>query len=99
MSEAVEEDSTLRPEEKQVSFVATKDSDAFRVHSEVKGVTHRLLSHPAFEEERRRTQDGAVVSITGTLPAGCLKVRENPRQWGTWATIISEGVLQDGGDE
>ena len=88
-TDSVGEDSALRPEEKQVSFVATKDDDRFRVHAEVTGVISGLLQHPEFIEERRRQQGTDVVAVTGTIPIHCVKVSVSPRQYGSWSSIVS----------
>lgn len=97
MSQSFEagEDNGLAPEEKQVSFVSCKDEPFFRVHSEVAAVTRRLLAHSEFAEEKRRVQDGRVVSVTGRIPRTCLTVKSSPKSTEDWSGLISGGVFDD----
>lgn len=91
----VGEDNTLSPTEKQVSLVATKDNDRFKVHSEVASITRRLLAHEAFVESNRREVDGEVVSITGYLPINYVSIGTGGRAENTWGGLVSDGVFND----
>lgn len=89
------EDSDLIPEEKQVSFVTTKVSDRFRVHSEVSTVTRHLLAHSEFVEENRRVNDGEVVAVTGTIPVRFVSIGTGGRGNDNWSGLVSGGVFDD----
>lgn len=72
---SVSEDNALDPDEKQVTLVAVKADDVFRVHSEVASVTNRLLEHPEFEVEETREEDGDIVALTGRLPISAVSIK------------------------
>jgi hypothetical protein len=94
MTDEMHEDPELGPEEKQVSLVTTKDSDTFRVHSEVTSITRYLLNHPAVEVENTREVEGSIVACTAVVPHGLVKLQGKPRKSDAFAQIASGGELQ-----
>lgn len=91
----VEEDDGLESEEKQFSIVGTKRENKLRVHSEIRGITRRLIDHNEFEEENRRVKDDSVVAVTGLIPWGCVKIRKSEREYGSFAHVISDSIGDD----
>lgn len=73
------DDPELTPAEKEVAISYSREDNRMSVHSEIGTVTKWLANHPEFQEKNRREKEGAVVSITGTLPVGCLNLKGNPR--------------------
>ena len=88
------EDSSLAPEEKETTIRWAKDQDRVHIASEMAGIINRLLHHPHFEEERRRTLEADVVYVAGTIPLGCLSVATDPRASGSNAEVVSGKVLK-----
>lgn len=85
------EDPSLSPSEKEVNIRVDKQSQRLAVHSEIASVTRALYHRDDFEETGRRVVDGDVVSIRGKLPMGVLKVQKNAREYGSFASIVSDG--------
>lgn len=83
----------LLPQEKEVTIRFARDSDRFHVCSDVGSVTNRLLNHPDFEEESRRTIDGDVVQVSGTLPVAVLSIKSKQRSTNNLGQVVSGGVL------
>lgn len=92
-ADPVREDPDLGPRDKETIVRFGKDQERMTVFSEEKGVMNRLLHHPHFEEVDRRTHEGAVVALRGTLPVACLSIKGVPRQNTQHARVVSEGVL------
>jgi len=88
------EDSGLGPEEKETTIRWAKDQECVHIGSEMAGIINRLLHHPHFEEERRRTLEADAVYVAGTIPLGCLSVATDPRASGSNAEVVSGKVLQ-----
>lgn len=94
-NDSVGEDPRLAPEEKETTITWARDEKAVHVYSEVAGIVNRLLHHPHFDEDRRRTVEGDVVAVAGTLPLRCITIKANPRSYGSHAAVVSEAVIRD----
>jgi len=91
--DSVTEDSELTPEEKEVAVRFSKDNgESVVIHSEIASVTRALRKRDDYDERRaRRNDDGEIVSTTGTLPLGVLKIQQNARKHGSFSRVVSDG--------
>lgn len=87
---SVSEDPDLGQDEKECTIRVSKRTQRLTVHSEIASITRALLKRSDFKESTRRTVEGDVVSVTGELPMGVLKVQKNERAHGAFSTIVSE---------
>jgi len=107
--DAVTEDRTLVPEEKQTTFQFTKSEDSISIYTEERGLMRRLLQHPEFELESLRvvTEDswgnyidpddfegGSVTGVEGSVPIGALSLKTSSRKTSQHSAIVSARVLR-----
>ena len=77
--EPVGEDPTLEAHEKETVIGFSKVDDHIRIDTSESAIIRWLLSHPQFELSSANLLDGKVVSLSGTLPIGCLKLSGKAR--------------------
>jgi len=86
----ITEDNDLSPAEKEVMIRFDKDTQLLTVHSEVGSVSRALASRDDFEQtDARRNEQGQIVSVTGHLPLGVLKIQQNARKHGSFSTVVA----------
>lgn len=89
MTEVIE-DSELSSSEKEIFIRVNKSEQVLTVHSEIGSVNRALLTRNDFEQTRCRANDeGDIVSLTGTLPMGTLKISKHARNFGSFSSIVS----------
>lgn len=106
----VQEDSNLRPEEKETVIRFDKSVDSAHIYTEEGGITRRLLRHPHFDLDEWRVDGGkrlgadqyngeTVTGVGGRVPVGTLKVRASPRSTSWHSRIVSQrdGRIDDTG--
>jgi len=87
----VKEDPDLSSLEKEVTLRLNKSEQQLVIHSEIGSINRALLTREDFEQTRRRTDaDGMIVSLTGTLPMGVLKISKHARSSGSFNSIVSQ---------
>jgi len=87
----VKEDPDLSSLEKEVTLRLNKSEQQLIVHSEIGSINRALLTRDDFEQTRSRTDDdGMIVSLTGTLPMGVLKISKHARSGGSFNSIVSQ---------
>ena len=87
----VKEDPDLSSLEKEVTLRLNKDEQQLVVHSEIGSINRALLTREDFEQTRSRIDDnGMIVSLTGTLPMGVLKISKHARSSGSFNSIVSQ---------
>lgn len=93
----VETDDRLMDSERETIVRFAADEGQAHVFSEEAGVCRRLLMHPEFEANvsRCRERNGAIESVTGTLPIGCLSVGLTPRSESGHADVVTRRVLSE----
>lgn len=103
--DAVGEDSSLTPQEKETTIHFPKDRDRATVFSAEAGIMRRLLQHPLFEAERYVPADGpavenveelhvpgvVIVGLKGSIPVGTLKISARARSASGHASVVSRG--------
>jgi hypothetical protein len=107
--DAVAEDRTLSPEEKQTTFQLTKSEDSVSVYTEERGLMRRLLQHPEFELESLRVvtegswgnyidpddfEGGSITGVKGSVPVGALSLKTSSRKTSQHSAIVSARVLR-----
>jgi hypothetical protein len=111
--EAVGEDTSLTPEEKETTLRLGKRDDLAAVYSAEAGLTRRLLAHAhvridgvtVVDGDARRDvapeeyQRGRIVGVRARVPVEVLSVRSSPRTASNHAAIVSDRVLQTEGGE
>lgn len=103
--DAVEEDASLHPVEKETSMTFSKADDCASVYTEEAGLMRRLLRHPHFEIESLRGIDGqqiapndfdegSITGVGGTIPITALVVQTSLRANSQHSAVVPEGVLR-----
>ena len=77
--EPIGEDPTLEAHEKETVIGFSKADDRLRIDTSESAIMRWLLSHPQFALSHANLLDGKVVSLSGTLPIGCLKLSGKAR--------------------
>ena len=90
-TKAIETDPMLGADEKETSITFPNDTDYGLFHSEVPTTIKWFLSVEESEVTDHRTVDGAIVSVTGTIPKGILKLQGNARKSDTHSQMVSYG--------
>ena len=107
--DAVKEDSSLEPEEKETTIRFSKDDDFASVYTEEAGLMRRLLHHPHFEVDTLRVNtddamgkrvapndfdEGSITGVDGTIPIEGLVVQTSLRETSQHSALVPEGVLR-----
>lgn len=107
--DAVREDSSLEPVEKETTIYFSKVDDRASVYTEEAGLTRRLLSHPHFDIDSLRVNTdgamgvhigpndfsgGSVTGVDGTLPIESLVFQTSLRETPQHSAVVPEGVLR-----
>lgn len=102
---AVAEDTSLTPIEKETTILFSKIDDCASVYTEEAGLMRRLLRHPHFEikslrgTEGRRVapndfEDGSITGVSGTIPIEALLLQTSLRETSQHSAVVPEGVLR-----
>lgn len=107
--DAVKEDSTLEPVEKETTIYFSKVDDRASIYTEEAGLIRRLLCHPhtSIDSLRVNTDDamgvhvapndfsgGSVTGVDGTLPIESLVFQTSLRETAQHSAVVPEGVLR-----
>lgn len=107
--QAVEEDATLCPAEKETAIFFSKDDDRASVYTEEAGLIRRLLHHPRVEVETLRVnggeslgrkvalsdyEEGSITGVEGSIPITILVLQTSPRATSQHSAVVPEGVLR-----
>lgn len=80
----------LSSAEKEVTMRFSRDSYDLKVTAEVSSWVRWLDEHPEFQEDWRRSHDGAVTAISGTLPLSALHLSWVPRKDDTPSSALGQ---------
>ena len=105
--EAVGEDATLFPAEKETTIRFAKDEDVASVFTEEAALMRRLLQHPHFHVEAVRLQSGSEVApndfqqgsitgVRGNIPVGGVVLQTSLRETSQHSAVVPERVLRAG---
>jgi hypothetical protein len=105
--EAVQEDSSLLPEEKETTLRLDKRDDYADVYTAEAGLARRLLAHPAVpvvavtvatgdartDKPPAAYEAGPIVGVRAHVPVGALQVKLRPRNSSSHAEIVTDRAL------
>jgi hypothetical protein len=108
LGDAVEEDPSLRPVEKQTTLTFSKTDDRVSIYTEEAGLMRRLLRHPHFEVDSLRAMGGqevapndlgeeSITGVKGSLPIAALVLQTSLRTNTQHSAVVPEGVLRSDG--
>lgn len=89
--DAVHEDPSLSPVEKQFSVVGSKAEDELRVYSEIGSANRHLLVNPQTKVTRTRRVDGGIVGVEASIPRSLLSIKGVARSDDNWNAVVSNG--------
>lgn len=103
--DAVTEDSSLMPIEKETILNFSKADDTASIYTEEAGLMRRLLRHPHFEAESFRKvagqrvapddfEQGSITGIGGSIPIDSLVLQTSLRETSQHSAVVPEGVLR-----
>jgi hypothetical protein len=107
--EAVEEDTSLTPVEKETTIRFSKADDSASVYTEEAGLMRRLLRHPHFEVDSLRVntdntvgkqvapndfEQGSITGVDGNIPVETLVFQTSLRETSQHSALVPEGVLR-----
>jgi hypothetical protein len=84
-------DPKLGAAEKETSITFPNDRDRGLFHSEVPTTIKWFLSVEESQVTNYRVVDGMLVSVTGTIPKGIIKLQGNARKSNTHSQMVSYG--------
>jgi|APHM01.1.fsa_nt_gi hypothetical protein len=107
--EAVREDNSLTPEEKETTVRFSKRDGVATVYTAEAGIGRRLLAHRHIQVDGVTVGEGAarrdvtpeaytegpIFGVRARVPVGCLKVRLSRRTTTQHAPVVSKEVLQE----
>jgi hypothetical protein len=87
-------DPDLSPAEKETTLTAPTDLDRCRIHTEIPTHIRWVLSVEESEITDFRAVDGAVVSVTATIPKGLVSLKSTSRSTDQDAGMVTRGGLR-----